>query len=85
MNTNALEIPQVQKLFEIIVDPAVQLLFALAIVYFVYGVFNYFIKGEDSAERTQGARHILWSTVGLFIMVSVWGIIEMLKNTLGVR
>ena len=78
---NALEVPQVQKFFEVIVDPAVQLLLALAVVYFAYGVFNYFIKGTDSAERTQGANHILWSTVGLFIMVSVWGIIAALENT----
>jgi hypothetical protein len=80
---NALEVPQVKKFIEIVVDPAVQLLFAAAIVYFVWGVFTFIRKADDSSERATGANHILWSTVGLFIMVSVWGIIAMLKNSIG--
>ena len=82
---SALEVPQVQKFFDVVVDPVIQLIFAAAIVYFVYGVFTYIRKSDDSAERISGANHILWSSVGLFIMISVWGIIAVLEKTLGVR
>lgn len=81
----ATDLPLVQKLFGTVVDPLVQLLFAAAVVYFVYGVFAYFIKGDGDADRIQGKSHILWSTVGLFIMISVWGIIKLIANTLGVK
>jgi hypothetical protein len=80
---NALDVPQVRKFIEIVVDPAVQLIFAAAILYFVWGVFTFIRKSDDSSERATGANHILWSTIGLFIMISVWGIIAMIKNTLG--
>jgi hypothetical protein len=65
-----------------IVDPAIRLLFAAAILYFCYGVYK-FIKNSDSdSGRAEGRDHILWSTVGLFIMVSVWGIMEFIQNSL---
>ncbi|MEK7607363.1 MAG: hypothetical protein AAB484_00320 [Patescibacteria group bacterium] len=85
--TNALDLPVVKKLFTLVVDPIVRLLFAAAIFYFVYGVFK-FIKDKtsgESADIAQGANHVLWSTVGIFIMISVWGIIAILRSTIGVR
>jgi FtsH-binding integral membrane protein len=81
---DASQSPLVQKFFGMVVDPLVQLLFAAAIVYFVYGVFAYFIKGDGDADRIQGKSHILWSTIGLLIMISVWGIIAVISRTLGV-
>jgi hypothetical protein len=82
---NAFDIPQVRKLFDLVVDPLVRLIFAAAIAYFAWGVFVYIRKSDDSSERQTGGRHVFWSTVGIFIMLSVWGIIELIKNTLGVR
>jgi hypothetical protein len=82
--TNALELEPVKRLFTLVIDPIVRLLFAAAVFYFVYGVFK-FIKDKasgDSVDFAQGANHVLWSTVGLFIMISVWGIIAILHNTI---
>ena len=79
-----LALPVVQKLFTLVINPVIDFIFALAILYFVYGVFK-FIQDKangESADIQQGANHILWSTVGLFIMISVWGIIAVLKKTL---
>jgi hypothetical protein len=77
---NALEIPIVQRFFSAVIDPAIRLLFALAICYFVYGVYSYVKNSSESASRTDGANHILYSTIGLFIMISVWGIIGLLEG-----
>lgn len=71
----------VQKFFDAIVNPIVRLLFAAAIFYFVWGVFRMIWKSDDSDARTEGVNHILWGTVGLFIMVSVWGIITFIEKT----
>lgn len=65
-----------------ILNPLILLLFALALLYFIWGVFI-FIKNSDSDEgRETGKRHIVWGIVGLAIMVSVWGIIGVIRNTL---
>lgn len=79
-----MDTPQVKKLFELVINPVVRLLFALAIFYFAYGVFTYIRKSDDSGERLAGGRHIMWSTIGIFIMLSVWGIIAIIRSTLGI-
>lgn len=76
--------PYVIKFFQVVVDPIITLLFAAAGFYFIYGIFTYIRKSDDPAERTTGGNHILWSTIGIFIMASVWGIIAVIKSTLGV-
>jgi uncharacterized membrane-anchored protein len=80
---NALELPIVQKFFSLVVDPVIRLLFAAAVAYFIFGVFKYIRKADDSDAHIEGGNHILWGTVGLAIMFSVWGIIALLKRTIG--
>jgi hypothetical protein len=79
-----LDSPEVVKIFRFVIDPLVKLLFAAAVFYFMYGVFKYIKDSDEASSRIDGANHVLWSTVGLFIMISVWGIIEMLQRTIGV-
>lgn len=72
-----------EKAVEIIVNPIIQVLFVVATIVFVYGVFE-FIRGAESPEvRKQGQQHMLWGIIGLAIMVSVFTIIDILLNTIG--
>ncbi|HEU5114708.1 MAG TPA: hypothetical protein VFT82_03005 [Candidatus Paceibacterota bacterium] len=80
----ALSCHAVQNLFKVVIDPVVQLIFAAAVFYFLWGVFNYIRKADDPEERLNGRNHVIYSTIGLFVMISVWGIILLIKNTLGV-
>lgn len=67
-----------------IVNPIIQVMFALALVFFVYGIFE-FVRGADKPDvRKKGQDHMLWGLVGLFLMISVFTIIRILLNTLGV-
>lgn len=66
-----------------IVTPLIYLMFALALIYFLYGVFV-FIKNADSPEkREEGGKSILWGVIGMFIMLSVKGIINLVLGTIG--
>lgn len=64
-----------------IVYPIIQLLFGLAVLYFVYGVLQFVFYPEDSEARKTGKSTILWGSIGMFIMVSAWGIIYFISNT----
>lgn len=71
------------KFADAIVNPLIVLMFAVALVYFLWGVFNY-IKGAGSeTDRETGGKHILWGVIGMFIMISVWGILRVALNTFG--
>lgn len=73
------------KLVDTIVNPFIVLMFAAAVVYFLWGVFNY-VKGAGSeTDRETGGKHIMWGVVGMFIMVSVYGIIKVALNTFGLN
>lgn len=77
--------PIVQHLFQLVIDPVVRLIFAGAIFYFVWGVFKYIRNADDPTERAAGGKHIMFGVLGIFIMISVWGIIAVLEKTWGVR
>ena len=64
-----------------IVYPIVALLFAVAVIAFVYGVLQIVLKGDDEEARKQGKSSILYGSIGMFIMVSAWGIIYLISNT----
>ena len=68
-----------------IVTPVIWLLFALAIVYFVWGVVI-FIKNADNAEKRQeGYMHMIWGVIGAFIMLSAKGLINIILATFGIK
>lgn len=66
-----------------IVNPIIELLFALAIAVFLWGMFE-FIMGQASQEKkTNGKSHMLWGVLGITIMMGVWGILNLIINTFG--
>lgn len=71
------------KILTNIVNPIVYLLFALAVVYFLFGVFTFIKNSEEPKAREQGQRHMIYGVIGVFIMISARGIINLILSTLG--
>jgi hypothetical protein len=60
----------------------VPLLFAVAFIVFLYGVANAYIFSRGDAEKvSKGHQHILWGILGFVIMISLWGIVNVVTNT----
>ncbi|MEN9647924.1 MAG: hypothetical protein RLY57_728 [Candidatus Parcubacteria bacterium] len=62
----------------------VPLIMSLALLAFLWGVLQYIRKGGDPGEREQGRQFMLWGVIGLAVMASVWGLVRILTNTIGV-
>lgn len=63
----------------------VPIIIALSFAAFVWGIVNnYFIHGAEDASRTKGSKLILWGIIGLVVIFSVWGIVNIMLSTLGV-
>ncbi|MFZ2072166.1 MAG: hypothetical protein WA101_01615 [Minisyncoccia bacterium] len=74
----------VNNLNRLIINPLILLLFALALAYFLWGVFE-FISNQDSEEKkTAGKSHMLWGVIGITIMMGVWFILNVLLNTFNI-
>ena len=67
----------------VIINPLIVFLFALAIVYFVYGLVRYLLTPENEEIRTRSKSHMLWGIFGMFIMIAVFGIMNILLKTVG--
>ena len=70
------------KVIKVIVTPLLTLVFAVAFIVFMWGVFQYLIAQNDPAARKQGGDHILWGVIGMAIMLSAYGIINFVIATL---
>lgn len=70
---------------KVIINPLIIFLFALAMVYFLYGVARYLLSPDNEEIRKSSKTHMLWGVIGMFIMVSVFGIMSLLLNTVGER
>ena len=63
----------------------VPVLFALAFAAFVWGIANYFFfHMGDEKKREEGRIFILWGLIGLVVLFSVWGFVNLLLSTLGI-
>jgi hypothetical protein len=69
------------KLGSVILNPLILLMFSVSLVAFLWGVFEYIKDGDNEQARTKGKDHILWGVIGMFIMVSVYGILKILLDT----
>jgi len=61
-----------------IINPFIGILLAFAIVIFLYGVTEFIAGADNEDKRSQGKQHIIWGLVGLFIMVSVFGLMRII-------
>lgn len=60
----------------------VPVIFAIAFIVFVWGAFDVFIIGSQSEEtKEKGKNLMLWGLIGFFVMVSVWGLVNILTGT----
>jgi hypothetical protein len=58
----------------------VPLLYALAFLYFVFGVARYaFLEGDEGRKKAKDA--IIYGLIGLVVIFGVWGIVNLVLAT----
>ncbi len=62
-----------------IINPLVPVLMAVAVLAFLWGVFT-FIRAEGDNKK-KAKDFIIYGIIGLFVMVSVWGLVNILQYT----
>ena len=63
----------------------VPLVFAIAFIVFIIGVFRFFIGSNGEADKTKAKSLMIWGIAGFFVMVSVWGLVRILTGTVGLN
>ncbi len=76
------------KINKVIINPLITLMFVIAFIVFVWGLFSFFQAKSGSGSDggiEQGKQHVIWGIIGMVVMVSVFGIMQFLINSLGIR
>lgn len=61
-------------------NTAIQILIAFAVIWIIFNVVRFIVKA-DSDDRKKYQNSILWGIVGLFVILSIWGLVRILTNT----
>ncbi len=62
----------------------VPVLFAVAFIVFLWGAFTTFILGANEADaKEKGKNLMLYGLIGFFVMVSIWGLVNLMTGSLG--
>ncbi len=65
-----------------LITQATPIVVALALLFFFYGL-AIFILNQGNEEKKKGGKNIMiWGIVALFVMVSVWGLVGLIQDTL---
>ncbi len=63
----------------------VPVIFSLALAAFVWGAVNYFfLHGDEETKREEGKKFVFWGILGMVVLFSVWGFVNLLLSTLGI-
>ena len=73
----------VAKLNDVILEPTVLLLMAVALLVFLYGGLQYILYADSEQARSDGQKHMLYGIIGFLVMVSALAILQIFATTLG--
>ena len=62
----------------------IPILIAVALLVFIVGVIKYITAGADEEKRKEARNTIIYGIIGLFAIVSVWGLVNILQSTFGI-
>lgn len=63
----------------------VPFLIALSFLVFIWGVVNtFFFHADDETKRKEGRQFVFWGILGMVVLFSIWGFVNLALSTLGI-
>ena len=62
-----------------VIGSVVPIIVSISLAVFLWGIFRYVMY--DGEDRQKSRDVMIYGIIGLFVMVSVWGLVNILKNT----
>ncbi|MSU55253.1 MAG: hypothetical protein EXS46_01785 [Candidatus Taylorbacteria bacterium] len=64
-----------------LMNATIPFLIGLGVFLIIFGIFNYIRQGANEEKRAEARMFILWGVISVFVMLSVWGFVNILLNT----
>lgn len=82
-NLNASNVNNLVVFLSGLLKAAVALIFAGAVVFFLWNVFKYVMSAGDGEAKAEANKGIIYGIIGIAIMASVYGLISFIIGSLG--
>jgi len=66
-----------------ILNILIPILIALGVVFFIWGVIQYVVGGDEEAKK-KGRDKMIYGIIGLAVIVALWGLVNALIKSFGV-
>jgi hypothetical protein len=66
----------VEKVERVLLFPFMILLSSIALLVFIWGVYEYILNSGDEKARATGRMHMMYGVIGLLVMVSAYAILK---------
>jgi uncharacterized membrane protein YidH (DUF202 family) len=76
-------ISQVITRLQSVINLIIPFLVGLAVLVIIYGIFGFVSSAGDEEARATAKQFIIWGVIGVFLMLSVWGLVTILVNSFG--
>jgi uncharacterized membrane protein YbhN (UPF0104 family) len=77
-------VPLLNNINRYILNPIILLLFSVALLVFFWGLFRFISNADNETERETGRQNIMYGLIGMFIMVSVYGLMRLVLGSFGI-
>ena len=67
-----------------LIDDVVPFIIGLGVFVIIWGIFTYLTHAAEEEKRDEAKKFILWGIIGVFMMLSIWGFVNILINTFDV-
>lgn len=71
------------RVFSRIVNALIPFIIGLAVLFFLWGVLQFVKAGGNEDDIREGRNRMVYGIIAIFVMVSLWGLVNILDNTFG--
>ena len=64
-----------------ILGKLVPIFIAIAVIVLLVAIVRYITAGEDEEKRSKAKSLMIYGIIGLFVMISLWGLVAILSGT----
>lgn len=66
-----------------LINSAIPIIISLAVLFFLWGLVTYILNQDNEEARKAARQRMLWGIIIIFVMVALWGFVNILVSTFG--
>ena len=68
-----------------IINEAIPVIIGLALIFFFWGLIQFIRSAGQEKGVEEGKRRMLWGIVALFVMLAIFGILNVISDAVGIK